>query len=114
MALGPTQRLQVTKMSRKGDNRLSGTSSSYGPPIGARVQRVLRGGHKTFDGICIRAKWDKMECYECGAPVYRRGRPYKGCRTDKLCQNCKDAGRLEAVNAAIAVAERKKKMGIRW
>ena len=71
----------------------------------------------------LRAKWvsrshyTDVKCPSCGGPFWVN-RYYvellQGHANRKCCRDCRKSSRLEGVKAALAVALRKKKMGIRW
>lgn len=96
--------------------RLKGTTThSLFGGVG-RVPAQNGGQHKTALGATERGKWHDVKCPKCGGPFWVKTEFLVRMRgaNKKSCRGCRTKSRLEGLNAALAVAERKKKMGIRW
>lgn len=78
------------------------------------VPKQVGGAHKTFDRFAKNVQWTKQKCFECSGDVWVSANAVHKFGHKWRCRKCKAAGRHEAVLAALAVAERKKKMGIKW
>jgi len=77
------------------------------------VPRELRGGAKAALRIQINRKWTKQKCNHCGGDVWVTARAVHQYGRSWTCKACRDESRLECTLAALAVAERKKAMGIK-
>lgn len=59
--------------------------------------------------------WVTFDCSKCGSPVFFKSRRVSRITAEKvICKKCKTHGKKLGVDAALAVALRKKKMGIKW
>ena len=99
-------------MSKSG--RYAGLTIHTSPcPAVARTQHVNYGGTKTAHGAAKAINWKTRKCRECAGPVYVV-RHYKDNADKWICPECKKKGRTEVIKAVLALAKRKKEMGIKW
>ena len=97
-------------------------SSKHYSGLNGTPRRIMAGGQEPrncgdmrqpFKPKGLQGKWEFGYCRDCNTKVWRRSRAMMKVNKELMrCDNCKHASRIEVHDACVALALRKKAMGL--
>jgi len=81
----------------------------------SNIPPVTKGSAESQCQWKQQSRWVELACAKCGKPIHIKRPSLERWGTERWnCRDCKRHDKLIAIDAALAVVARKKKMGIRW